>query len=137
MFYPQYYGGMNYFGGSRNYPSPSMSSQMLEPQGNMLKGRLVSSYDEAKNAMIDFDGSISYFPDLANGKIYTKQINLDGSSTTKVYLLTDPKAVEENSEFVTKQEFLKLQEQVNKIKGETNNDTAKSNESALPESYKF
>lgn len=35
--------------------------------------------------MIDFDGSVFYFPDLANNKIYTKQINMDGTSSLYVY----------------------------------------------------
>ena len=38
-----------------------------------LKGRPVTSLEEVKAAAVDFDGSISFFPDLANGKIYTKQ----------------------------------------------------------------
>jgi hypothetical protein len=40
-------------------------------------------------SIIDFDGSVFYFPDLANGKIYTKQINIDGTATTNVYTLTE------------------------------------------------
>lgn len=46
-----------------------------------LKGRPVSSVDEARAASIDFDGSIFYFPDVANNCIYTKQINMDGSAS--------------------------------------------------------
>jgi len=38
-----------------------------------------------KASAIDFDGSIFYFPDLANQKIYTKQINMDGTATLNVY----------------------------------------------------
>jgi hypothetical protein len=38
----------------------------------MLKGRPVASLDEAKATSIDFDGSVFYFPDLANRRIYTK-----------------------------------------------------------------
>jgi len=37
-----------------------------------LKGRPVSSLEEVRAAAVDFDGTISFFPDLANGKIYTK-----------------------------------------------------------------
>ena len=39
--------------------------------------------------MIDFDGSIFYFPDAANKRIYTKQINIDGTSTINVYALIE------------------------------------------------
>lgn len=35
----------------------------------------MSSIDEVKAMTIDFDGTIFYFPDLANNKIYTKQVN--------------------------------------------------------------
>ena len=35
--------------------------------------------------MIDLDGSIFVFPDYANGKIYTKQIGMDGSPIFTVY----------------------------------------------------
>jgi hypothetical protein len=37
-----------------------------------IKGRPVSSLEEARASMIDFDGSIFYFPDVANKRIYTK-----------------------------------------------------------------
>ena len=60
-------------------------SQMPIQQG--LKGRPVSSVEEARAASIDFDGSIFYFPDVANNCIYTKQINMDGSASLNVYEL--------------------------------------------------
>lgn len=44
--------------------------QIMAPPG--LKGRMVSSLEEARATSIDFDGSVFYFPDLANKKIYTK-----------------------------------------------------------------
>ena len=50
-----------------------------------LNGRPVSSLEEARAATIDFDGSIFYFPDLASNKIYTKQINLDGTALFKIF----------------------------------------------------
>ena len=59
--------------------------QMSIQQG--LKGRPVSSVEEARAASIDFDGSIFYFPDVANNCIYTKQINMDGSASLNVYEL--------------------------------------------------
>lgn len=59
--------------------------QMPIQQG--LKGRPVSSIEEARAASIDFDGSIFYFPDVANNCIYTKQINMDGSASLNVYEL--------------------------------------------------
>ena len=57
-------------------------------QPAVLKGRAVTSYDEAKAAMIDLDGSIYIFPDINNRVIYTKQINLDGTASLNTYTLT-------------------------------------------------
>lgn len=66
--------------------------------------------DEVRATSIDFDGSIFYFPNLANDKIYTKQINLDGTSTVKVYDLVElPTPVTQipQADLVTKEEFTK------------------------------
>ena len=77
-----------------------------------LKGRLVSSLEEARATSIDFDGSIFYFPDLANKRIYTKQINIDGTATLNSYELRELPIVKEESvvypsidKFVTREEF--------------------------------
>ena len=72
-----------------------------------LKGRLVSSIEEARAQTIDFDGSVFYFPDLANKRIYTKQINLDGTSTLNMYELKEiPMQMPvNNQEFITREEF--------------------------------
>lgn len=71
-----------------------------------LKGRPVSSLDEAKASAIDFDGSIFYFPDLGNNRIYTKQINLDGTASLNIYELKQlPQAADNNKDYITRQEF--------------------------------
>lgn len=70
-----------------------------------LKGHPVSSIEEARAASIDFDGSIFFFPDIANKKIYTKVIGMDGVSQLNMYELkpipTDPTP----EEYVTRTEF--------------------------------
>lgn len=81
----------------------------VQPQA-YLKGRLVSSIEEARATSIDFDGSIFYFPDLANRRIYTKQINLDGTATLNMYELREIPTVNEqqvftSTNFVTRDEF--------------------------------
>lgn len=76
---------------AQNYQSQYSSY----PQSNtlVLKGRPVSSYDEAKASMIDLDGSVFVFPDFGNQKIYTKQINLDGTATINTYSIdNNPKS---------------------------------------------
>ena len=72
-----------------------------------IKGRPVSSIEEVKATSINFDGSVFFFPDLANRKIYTKQINLDGTSTLNVYELknTPIEPVINPSQYITREEF--------------------------------
>ena len=70
-----------------------------------LKGRPVSSLEEARAATVDFDGSIFFFPDLASNRIYTKQINVDGTASLKMYEYKEIPTVENNNEFITRQEF--------------------------------
>lgn len=73
-----------------------------------LKGRPVSSIEEAKASSIDFDGSVFFFPDVANKRIYTKQINIDGTATLNVYELQDipPETPIVNvNNFITREEF--------------------------------
>lgn len=90
------------------YPRPQYVEQTA-PVG--IKGRPVSSIEEARATSIDFDGSIFYFPDLANKRIYTKQINFDGTSTLNVYELRpipteQPTTAAINlSQYVTREEF--------------------------------
>lgn len=82
---------------------PNYQTQLRTPQLS-LKGRPVSSIEEARTSSIDFDGSVFYFPDLANKRIYTKQINMDGTSTLLMYELREiPK--EPQPSFVTREEF--------------------------------
>ena len=78
--------------------------QPVRPQTG-LKGRPVASFDEARAHPIDFDGSVFYFPDLANKRIYTKQINLDGTATLLMYELKELPVEAVNPSFVTREEF--------------------------------
>jgi hypothetical protein len=60
---------------------PEIPNYMIPPvaPSAYLKGRLVSSFEEARAAQVDLDGSLFVFPDIGNKKIYTKKINLDGT----------------------------------------------------------
>lgn len=70
--------------------------QMQVPQFQMatqqqtLKGRVVTGVDEAKAAQIDFDGSSTFFPCPADGKIYEKFLGLDGLPVFRVYQIVQP-----------------------------------------------
>lgn len=94
----------------------------------MLKGRPVSSYDEAKAAMIDLDGSMFVFTDIANKRIYTKQIMLDGSAELKVYTLQEQniKEQKQNTDYVLQSDFEEainiLKNQILELKGANENE---------------
>jgi hypothetical protein len=109
---------------SYNYYPPRQQQQMQpqQPQQQIppfLKGRPVSSLEEVRAIPIDFDGSIFYFPDIANRRIYTKQINLDGTALINMYEFKPiPVAQETTSNantdsFITREEF---DETMSKIK---------------------
>lgn len=70
--------------------------QMYQPQMPMaqmpqqaLKGRVVTGVDEAKAAQIDLDGTSTFFPCPAEGKIYEKSIDLNGLPAFRVYQLVN------------------------------------------------
>ncbi len=97
---------------TQQQPIYQMSAYRQGPPQAGLKGRLVSSLEEARATSIDFDGSVFYFPDLANKRIYTKQINIDGTASLYVYELREMPVVNETSgfvpsveKFVTREEF--------------------------------
>lgn len=81
--------GYNPYMPQQPYQNQNFQQQQMQPQQNQIqnniKGRAVSSIDEARAAMIDLDGSVSIFPDVANKRIYTKQIGLDGAAQFDIY----------------------------------------------------
>ena len=92
----------NYFNNGLN------NSMNLQNQYQFLKCRPVSSKEEARAAQIDFDGSLWVFTDVGNGKIYTKQINNDGTATFKTYAFTKDENPYASNDYVTKDEFNKV-----------------------------
>lgn len=96
------YNNNTYTAAQPQYPNYTMNRPIYQ-QSVGIKGRPVASIEEARASIIDFDGSIFFFPDLANKRIYTKQINLDGTATLNVYELKTIPIEHEN--FVTREEF--------------------------------
>ena len=109
------YQNYNYYPITTN---PQVSQQSYNPYLRQappqtgLKGRPVSSLEEVRASSIDFDGSVFYFPDMANRRIYTKQINIDGTATLNVYELIELKnetkegiVLPSMEKFVTKEEL--------------------------------
>jgi hypothetical protein len=91
---------------NNNYYAPQPAYQQRPPISTQLKGRPVSSIEEAKASLVDFDGSVFYFPDLANKRIYTKQINLDGTASLLMYELKEiPTETPTTTGFITREEF--------------------------------
>nr|DAP60059.1 MAG TPA: hypothetical protein [Caudoviricetes sp.] len=106
-----------------NMYNQNMMQNQQQQNIQMLKGRPVSSYDEAKAAMIDLDGSMFVFTDIANKRIYTKQIMLDGSAELKVYTLQEQniKEQKQNTDYVLQSDFEQaidiLKNQILELKG--------------------
>ena len=98
-----------------NIYGQQMQRPAYQPSTNAWNGanriRPVSSIEEVKASVIDFDGSIFYFPDLGNKKIYTKFINLDGTASINMYELKElpanpPADNQINSQnYITRKEF--------------------------------
>lgn len=95
----------NYMQYMANRPIYPMQQTMQPFMG--IKGRPVASIEEARASIIDFDGSIFYFPDVANKKIYTKQINMDGTALLNMYELKEIPVEQEfiPTQYITRQEF--------------------------------
>jgi hypothetical protein len=112
--------GNQYYGGQFMYP-PQMRYEHQNQVAFNLKGRPVASIDEARASMIDFDGTTFYFPDMARRCIYTKRINMDGTSSLETYQLVEtPISTTINNistdDFVTNDTFNKtVQDILNRI----------------------
>lgn len=125
------YNNTNYNGFLGQQAIPNRPAQMnVPPLG--LKGHPVSSLDEVRAAQIDFDGSVFIFPDFANKRIYTKQINLDGTASLNMYCLTDIPTLE--NQYVTKEEFNNT---LGEIKGALTQLAAVQNPPPQEEEFKF
>lgn len=99
--YPQQFGGIN---------RPIYNAQpVMSTAQNQITQRIrpVSSLDEVRAMSVDFDGSVFYFPDYANRKIYTKQINMDGTASINMYELRElpNNSSNNNVDYITRNEF--------------------------------
>lgn len=91
---------------------------MQQPMTMALKGRIVTSMDEAKAAQVDLDGTSTYFPAPAEGKIYEKLIGMDGLPIFRVYQLQQdggmqaPAYADNNTVLALQRRIEKLEEQI-------------------------
>lgn len=81
-------------GGYRGQPPAYMPIPQIRP---------VASLEEVKVSPIDFDGSVFYFVDAGNKRIYTKQIGMDGMPIVNLY--EQKEVQQESNNYVTKEEF--------------------------------
>lgn len=89
-----------------NRPVYGTNTMQMPQSSNTPRVRPVSSLDEVRAMSIDFDGTVFYFPDYANRKIYTKQINMDGTATINMYESKEiPNAQTSNVDYITRDEF--------------------------------
>lgn len=105
-----YSNNYNYYPQSQQQSIQYSANYLRPPVSTALKGRPVSSLEEARAQSIDFDGSVFYFPDVANKKIYSKQINIDGTATLNVYELKElpienPIVAPPTKDYITREEF--------------------------------
>ena len=127
---------MNY---QTNYPQQQYNPQnMYKPVSYMQQQvlpqvRPVSSIEEVRASPIEFDGSIFYFPDIVNKKIYTKSINMDGTVNISMYELSQIKANQsmDSSCYITREEFEQV---INKMYQEMSQTTAQQQK---PQEFKF
>lgn len=124
-----------------NYMQAQQRINQLQPQipqpmqtpiqtEKFFKTLPVTSFDEAKAAMISFDGSLNIYVDTQHDRIYTKQLTNNGLAELKVYTLSKENEPKENVvEYVTKGDYNALLERVNKLQEKLNTLGGKHNES--------
>ena len=129
-YYPQQIPNQQVHQQQPQYQVPGYLRQA--PPQVTLKGRLVSSLEEARATSIDFDGSVFYFPDLANKRIYTKQINMDGTASLYVYELRETPIENEASGFVPSVEKFVTREEFERVLAELRQKPTEPAASAKP-----
>ena len=115
-----------------NQLQPQIPQPMQTPIQNekFFKTLPVTSFDEAKAAMISFDGSLNIYVDTQHDRIYTKQLTNNGLAELKVYTLSKESEPKESVvEYVTKGDYNALLERVNKLQEKLNTLGGKHNES--------
>jgi hypothetical protein len=68
---------------------PPVTNNYFSNGAIILKGRPVTNIEEAKAAQIDLDGTSTFFPCIAEKKIYEKSIDLNGLPIFRVYELQE------------------------------------------------
>ena len=130
-FYERGYNMYNYYQQQPNSTAP-FNPRLFSG----LKGHPVSSLEEVKASSIDFDGSIFYFPDIANKRIYTKTVGLDGVALLNMYELKPIPTEPDSSTYVTREEFDQALARVSELLATKVTKAAATTETPPPQNYK-
>lgn len=89
-----------------------------------MKGHIVTGIEEARAAQITLDGTPSFFPSPAEGKVYEKSIDLNGMPIFKVYVLSNAPKQKPVAETITALEskVAELEQAVKMMRGEAENE---------------
>lgn len=118
----------------QQYPQNNQQFQTQQTMPVNIKGWPVASEDDARKAMIELDGSVFIFPDIQNGKVYSKQINTaDFSPIFRTYQLVDTQerkaVVPDMTGYVSRQDFdqtvQSLKEEIERFSTATSKKTTK------------
>ena len=102
------------YGTPQQMQSPYSGLPTFQQQSSpYIKGRLVSGVEEARASQIDLDGSSTFFPSPAEGKIYEKLIDLNGLPVFRVYELVKTPTVP--TDFQNSDTVKDLQERVSQL----------------------
>lgn len=102
------------YGTPQQMQSPYSGLPTFQQQSTpYIKGRLVSGVEEARASQIDLDGSSTFFPSPAEGKIYEKLIDLNGLPVFRVYELVKSPIVP--TDFQNSDTVKDLQERVSQL----------------------
>lgn len=125
MYYPQ-----NNYGYPQSYPQQQINQNLLQqgyqqgyqqnmPQQITLQGYPVPDETTARNAEVSTNGTISVFPDIQHGKIYTKQLDMNSFAPIfKVYQLVEQQ--QGGTSYVSVEDFQKLQNYVANLESKIN-----------------
>lgn len=140
-FYPPYNSQNNYLSPYMNRLNNLEQQQQyqngyiqpnVQPQSNnfgaqnqpmVIQGKVVDSYDVFKAMDVPLDGSITYFPQVDGSVIYTKQLQMDGTSKVNIYELKNPNNnVEQiNTNNIQKEDIEKIYQDISEVKKGLNN----------------
>lgn len=122
-YYPQDNRGyqQNY---QQGYPQQQVNQYQQGYQQNMtqqiaLQGYPVPDEATARNAEVNTNGTISIFPDIPHGKIYTKQLDMNTFAPIfRVYQLVEQQ--QSGTSYVCLEDFQKLQNYVSNLEMKIN-----------------